>query len=148
MKSFLLVLLVAIATSVHAFAPNAPITATPTQLTQKSIKEESSTALEAYAMGGYGYANGNGLMYRSGGYGRYGGYYGGGGHGGYGGGYGGYGGGYGRGYSLMPDSAARGYGGAYERSYYNSPMSYYGGYGRYGRGYGYYNDYFPYRYSR
>jgi hypothetical protein len=147
MKSFLLVLLIAIASSVNAFSPKAPVVAAPKQLTHKSIKDESSTALEAYAMGGYGYANGNGLMYRSGGYGRYGGYYGGGGYGGYGGGYGGYGGGYGRGYSLMPDSAARGYGGAYDRSYYNSPSTYYGGYGQYGRGYGYY-DYFPYRYGR
>jgi len=127
MKSFLLLLLVAIARRSLAFSPKAPVSATPKQLVQEQVKEKSSTALEAYAMGGYGYGNGNGLMYRSGGYGRYRDNYSGYGYGPRGYGYGG---------GLMPDSATRGYGGMYDRYYYNSPDSYYGSYGRYGRGYG------------
>lgn len=143
MKSFLFVLsflALAARRSAYAFAPKAPASAGAKQL----VSEQSSTALEAYAMGGYGYANGNGLMYRSGGYGRYNdnygrsryGYGGGGGYGSSGyGGYGGYGGG--GGYSLMPDSAVRGYGGMYDRAYYDSPYS------RHGSGYnGYYNGYY------
>ena len=137
MKSFLFLLsflALAVRRSTYAFAPKAPASTASKQL----VQQESTTALEAYALGGYGYANGNnGLMYRSGGYGRYNDnyspsrYY-----GGYGGGYGGYG-GYGGGYSLMPDSAVRGYGGMYDRNYYNSP------YTRYGSGYnGYYNGYY------
>jgi len=127
----------------NAFAPKVPVsfsgagaqTQVKVQSRQKPLKQdESSTALEAYAMGGY--TNGNNLMYRSGGYGRY------------SGGYGGYG--YDRPYSssyaLMPDEARRGYGGYYDRQYYNSPYRYGNGYNNgygYGNGYGgYYNDRF------
>eukprot|EP00428_Durinskia_dybowskii_P012908 CAMPEP_0170228600 /NCGR_PEP_ID=MMETSP0116_2-20130129/14020_1 /TAXON_ID=400756 /ORGANISM="Durinskia baltica, Strain CSIRO CS-38" /LENGTH=207 /DNA_ID=CAMNT_0010479343 /DNA_START=69 /DNA_END=692 /DNA_ORIENTATION=+ len=158
MKTFLLLLSTIVLTawhSAHAFAPKSPVSDAAGQLVQKQLKQESSTALEAYAMGGY--TNGNNLMYRSGGLGRY--------SGGYGG-YGGYG--YDRpyysSYSLMPDEARRGYGGYYDRYYYNSPYRYgsgyggyyndrfdmnrrysngyggYGGYNRYGRGYGGYYD--------
>jgi len=129
MKSFLVLLSTIVLTAwhAHAFAPKSPVSEAAGQLLQKQLKPESSTALEAYAMGGY--TNGNNLMYRSGGLGRY--------SGGYGG-YGGYG--YDRpyysSYSLMPDEARRGYGGYYDRYYYNSPYRYGSGYG------GYYNDRF------
>lgn len=125
MKSFLLFLSIALTAwhSAQAFAPKSPVTDSAGQMLQKQLKQ-ASTALEAYAMGGY--TNGNNLMYRSGGLGRY--------SGGYGG-YGGYG--YDRpyysSYSLMPDETRRGYGGYYDRYYYNSPY-------RYGNGYGGYNS--------
>ncbi len=128
MKSVLFLLsLVALTArrSVYAFAPKVPVCAAAAKSTFESQakQDQSSTALEAYAMGGY--TNGNNLMYRSGGYGRY------------SGGYGGYG--YDRpyasSYSLMPDETRRGYGGYYDRQYYNSPY-------RYGSGYSGYNDRF------
>ena len=147
MKSFLFLLsLLALVARrpAHAFAPNSPVSAAPKQTLRTSLRqEESSTALEAYAIGA-GYTNGNNLMYDSR-YGRSG-------YGGYGGYRGGhydrphYGGG-GGGYPLAPNGfGGRGYGGYTES--YMSPYRYNGYYNdRFDMNRRYFNTWYDRRYD-
>lgn len=127
MKSFAFVLSLLGLLAIHpadAFAPNSQISLSPKQ-SLKTAKDESSTALEAYALGP-GYTNGNNLMYDSR-FGRYG-------YGGYGG-YRGMRGGYydrpfnGGGYTLPPNGfGGPGYGGGYYEGGAMSPYRYNGQY--------------------